>query len=590
MATVKVEEQGIVPIVQQELDNFANEAKSYQQGQKDETEFQIFRLREGTYGQRQADVHMIRIKVPGGHLSARQLEVLGDAAKNHTPLDKGHITTRECIQMHHIPLPDAVALKHLIASVGLTSREACGNTVRNVITCPLAGICRDEEFDINPYLAAYVRYFIRKPFTQAMPRKFKSSFSPCASDCANAPYHDIGFVAQVQEIDGVKRKGFRIHVGGGSSIMPRMAPVLYDFVPVEEYLRVAEAVLRVFNQSDELRKNRMMARIKVLVDRIGMDAFRERVETELKEPWAEQPIDPTPYLVEDYEPVPGPYQATNGHSAQGEDSPEFLHWKSTNLVEQRQPGYIGVWAKVASGDLSSEQFYAIADLTRRFGNGTIRLDFDQNFLFRWVPQDKVYELYQEMQKLDLAEAGVHEITDVTSCPGTDSCKMGITSSMGAGRAAQDTIMDLNIVDPLTRKMNVKVSGCPNGCGRHHLASIGFQGAAIKGADGDQVPAYEVYIGGRYKDGEFRYAKRITQKIPAKRLPEAITRVIGFYEGKREQDETFDDFVDRIGHSAFEPLLSDLRGVGPVAENMALYEDWERMGLYKLERGEGECAV
>ena len=187
--------------------------------------------------------------------------------------------------------------------------------------------------------------------------------------------------------------------------MPRMAPVLYDFVPVEEYLRVAEAVLRVFNQSDELRKNRMMARIKVLVDRIGMDAFRERVETELKEPWAEQPIDPTPYLVEDYEPVPGPYQATNGHSAQGEDSPEFLHWKSTNLVEQRQPGYIGVWAKVASGDLSSEQFYAIADLTRRFGNGTIRLDFDQNFLFRWVPQDKVYALYQEMQKLDLAEAG-----------------------------------------------------------------------------------------------------------------------------------------------------------------------------------------
>lgn len=587
---IEIEETGVVPILEEEIEAFEEEANKFLRGEKDPIEFQALRLREGTYGQRQPDVHMIRVKVPGGILSARQLEVLGDIARNYTPLDKGHITTRENIQYHHVPLEDAVKTKWDLAKVGLTSREACGNTVRNVNSCPLAGICRDEVFDVTPYLSAYVRYFIRKPFTQALPRKFKTSFSPCLSDCATAPLHDLGFIAQMKEIDGVERKGFRMHVGGGSSIMPRSAPVLYDFVPVEEYLKVSEAVLKVFNRSDELRKNRMMARIKVLVDRIGIDAFREMVEEEMKQPWAQENIDPEPYMLKNYEKTPKPYSHTNGHHDPGESDPEYLYWKNTNVEPQRQEGYNAAFVKVAQGDVSSDQFYKLAQMSRDYGNGSARLSAEQDLVFRWVPEHHLYNFWQGLKNMDLGEGGVNEITNTTSCPGTDSCKLGITASMGANRAVRQRLLEMKIEDPLVRKMHVKISGCPNGCGRHHIADIGLQGAAVKGEGGQQVPAYEVYIGGNYEGGNFRYAKRVSTKIPSKRAPDAVQAVVNFYVEQRHEDEPFDKFVDRIGFKPFEDILAPFKGVGPVSDNLELYEDWERMGFYKLERGEGECAV
>ncbi|MBI2886960.1 MAG: nitrite/sulfite reductase [Chloroflexi bacterium] len=587
---VQVEEEGIVPIIEEELETFDQEVQRFRRGENDPTAFQAYRLREGVYGQRQAEAQMMRVKVPGGIVSARQLEALGEIASRFAPLNRGHITTRENIQYHHISLEEAGQSRWLLARVGLTSREACGNTVRNVITCPLAGVCRNEAFDLTPYLTAYVRYFIRKPFTQSLPRKFKTSFSPCPSDCASAPLHDLGFVAQVREVDGVQRKGFRMHVGGGSSIMPRTAPVLYDFVPVEEYLRVSEAVLRVFNRADELRKNRMMARIKVLIDRIGMDQFRAQVEEELQQPWAKEPINPEDYFLRRSEKTPGPYQYSNGQRESAEDPAEYLRWKTTNVVPQRQAGYYGVYAKVPQGDLSGEQFAALAQLSRTHGNGTARLSAEQNLVFRWVPRHQLRPLWEALKELGLGEGGVHEITDVTSCPGTDSCKLGITASMGANRAVSQRLQEMRIEDERVRAMNIKVSGCPNGCGRHHLASIGFQGAAVKGEEGRQVPAYEVYIGGRYRDGEFRYAKRVSTKVPAKRLPDAVEQVVAFYQTQRQDGESFDDFVDRVGFPAFEGILTGLKGVGPVAENLELYQDWERSGLYALERGEGECAV
>lgn len=582
---IRVEEQGIVPIVEEELETFDRNAKAFRSGDLDPIEFQQYRLREGIYGQRQPDAQMIRVKLPGGIVSARQLEGLAEVARKYAPLDKGHITTRENIQYHHVPLEDASLARWTLARVGLSTREACGNTVRNVISCPLAGVCRDELFDVTPYLTAYVRYFIRKPFTQAMPRKFKTSFSPCESDCANAPFHDLGFVAQVR--DG--KRGFRMHVGGGSSIMPRSAPVLYDFVGVDEYLRVSEAVLRVFNKSDELRKNRMMARIKVLVDRIGIEKFRELVEAELREPWAKDPIDPEPYMLKDYEKAPKgpPPEATEPEDT----SPEYRHWKETNVVPQRQEGYSSVYLKVPQGDLSSSQFDELARLARTYGNGFVRLDAEQDLLLRWVPNTRLTALWRELKAIDLAEPGVHEVTDTTSCPGTDSCKLGITASMGANRAIRQRLLELAIVDPLVKQMHIKTSGCPNGCGRHHLGHIGFQGAAVKGAEGHQVPAYEVYIGGQYdKGGDFRYAKRVSTKLPAKRVPDATERIITFYQQQRQEGEPFNAFVDRIGYAAFEALLADLREVGPVDSAFDLYQDWERQGFYKLERGEGECAV
>ena len=588
--TIAAEETGIIPIIEEEFATYDGEARRLRSGESDPIAFQIYRLREGVYGQRQEDAQMLRVKIPGGILTARQLEALGEVARKHASLDRGHITTRENIQYHHLSLEGAGETKWLLGKVGLTSREACGNTVRNVVSCPMAGICKNEAFDVTPYLAAYVRYFIRKPFTQTMPRKFKTSFSPCASDCATAPFHDLGFVGQTREIDGVHRNGFRMHVGGGSSIMPRSAPALYDFVPVEEYLRVSEAVLRVFNKSDELRKNRMMARIKVLVDRVGIDTFRDMVEEELKQPWAQQPVDPTPYMIENYEESPGPYDYTNGHQIPGESDAEFLRWKTTNTVPQRQAGYYGVYLQVPEGDLSSGQFDALARLSRDYGNGTVRLDAEQDLLLRWVPRHRMAPLWEELKTLGLGEAGVHEITDTTSCPGTDSCKLGITASMGANRAVRQKLLEMHNEDPLVQQMHVKISGCPNGCGRHHLASIGFQGAAVKGENGQQVPAYEVYIGGQYSDGEFRYAKRVSTKLPSKRAPEAVEKIVTFYQERRQEEETFTAFVDRVGYPAFEELLADLRGAGPVAENLDLYQDWERVGMYKMERGEGECAV
>jgi len=587
---VDVIEKGIIPVIEGELETFENEVKAFRSGERDEIAFQVYRLREGTYGQRQPDSQMVRVKIPAGMVTAHQLEALGDIAEKYAPLGKGHITTRENVQYHHLKLEEAAEAKWRLAQVGLTSREACGNTVRNVITCPRGGICKNETFDVTPYLAAYCRYFVRKPFTQNMPRKWKTSFSPCASDCAVAPMHDLGFVAAITEIDGVPRKGFRMYIGGGTSIMPREAQPLYDFVPVEEYLRVSEAALRVFNASDELRKNRMMARIKVLIDRIGMDAFREKVEAELQQEWAKDPIDPEDYWVPEYEEVPRPLESPNGHHA-GEADAGFLPWRLTNARPQRQPGYYAAYTKVPSGDLSAAQFYGLARLSRNYGNGVIRFDFEQNLVFRWVAAEKLYPLWQELRGLGLGEAGVHEITDVTSCPGTDSCKLGITASMGAGRALRNTLLEMDVQDPSIKGMHVKISGCPNGCGRHHLASIGFQGAAIKGDGGHQVPSYEVYVGGYFEDGDdFQYARRVTTKVPAKRAPDAMKRIIRFYEEHREENEPFHRFVNRVGPKAFEPVLEDLKVAGPVAENLDLYQDWERVGMYVLERGEGECAV
>ncbi len=586
----EMQETAIIPIIQEELETFDTEVERFRRGENDPVAFQQYRLREGVYGQRQPDSQMMRVKIPGGIVNARQLETLGEIAGRYTLLNKGHITTRENIQFHHMTLEDAAQIRWELSRVGMTTREACGNTVRNVVSCPLAGVCQDEVFDVTPYLTAYVRYFVRKPFTQNMPRKFKTSFSPCASDCATAPFHDLGFVAEIREIDGVARKGFRMHVGGGSAIMPRSAPALYQFVAVEDYLRVSEAILKVFNRSDELRKNRIMARIKVLVDRIGIDKFRELVEAELQQPWAKEPIKPEDYMVAINERALGPYKSDGSAPLPGQEAPAFLRWKATNTVPQKQEGYYGVYLKVPQGDLKSEQFAGLAKVSRNYSNGAARLSAEQNLALRWVREDKLAALWGELQKLGLGGSGVHEITDVTSCPGTDTCKLGITASMGANRALSKRLEEMEIEDPLVRAMHIKLSGCPNGCGRHHLASIGFQGAAVKGEEGHQVPAYEVYVGGRYQGGDFRYAKRVSTKIPAKRLPDAVEHLVKFYQSERKDGEGFDDFVDRVGHPAFEAALAGFRGAGPVAENMALYEDWERSGLYVLERGEGECAI
>ena len=576
--------KGVIEILPGELDDFEKEVKRFQAGEWNENDFLAFRLRQGVYGQRQPDVHMIRVKIPFGGLTADQLDVLGDVSEEFVPLKKGHATTRECIQFHHVPLLDAAELLRRIAGEGLTTREACGNTVRNVTGCAMAGVCGDEPFDVTPYAAAYSRYFVRHPYTQAMPRKIKTAFSGCEGDCAITAIHDVGFIPKIE--DG--KHGFKMVTGGSTSIMPRVAPTLYEFVPVEEYLRRTEAVIRVFHQSDELRRNRSKARIKFLIDRIGIDEFRGLVEEELKESWAQRSFDPTPLLFLDDESVNAP--ALDGDFAPASDSPEYREWLDSNVTPQKQDGYMAVAVRLPLGDIQAEQFHALAAVSRRYAGARARLTAQQNVTLRWVPEKALPEVWEQLKEMGFGQSGAHEIGDVVSCPGTDSCKLGITASMGLAQAIIETIDAIDTSDPLIKKMRIKMSGCPNGCGHHHVADIGFHGAAAKGPGG-QVPAYDMFVGGNYRDADTRFGQRVKVKVPAKRVPEALTSVLDFYKAQRNDGEEFKDFVTRVGPEAFEPVLQEFSEVPSLnRDTLVYYMDWNKTIKYVLERGEGECAV
>lgn len=588
MAT-QTEQLGVLPIIPEEIDEYEREVKRFREDCWNPDQFMAWRLLRGVYGQRQPDAQMFRVKIPYGGLRANQIEALGEVAGRFAPLKKGHFTTRENMQFHHLKLEDAAEAMRVIGEAGLSTREACGNTVRNVTGCPMAGVCADEPFDVSPYAAAYARYFVRHPVTQKMPRKIKTAFSGCEKDCAITAIHDIGFIPAIR--DG--QKGFKMVMGGGLSIMPRVAPTLYEFVSVDDYLKVSEGALRVFDGSDELRKNKMKARVKFLIDRIGIDEFRKLVEEELQEEWAQGSFDPTPllYVDEEEEDAPSPAIFANGDNGSfGHESPAYLDWLRSNVIPQRHDGYNAVLLQLPLGDVYEDQFPKLAGLTRKYAGGRARVTAQQNLMFRWVPDTALHPLWEELQDVGFGESGVDEITDVTSCPGTDSCKLGITSSMGLGWELRKTLSEMKITDPEVRKLHIKMSGCPNSCGQHHIANIGFHGGSMKGPGGNQIPSYEMFVGGSYQ-GDARIGERVKTKIPAKRAPEAVKRVVNFYQDEREDGEEFNAFVDRQGAKAFENLLADLKEVAPLGrDTIDLYMDWNKTTLYKVERGEGECAV
>ena len=587
---------GVVPFLESEVQRFEEESARYQSGEQDNLEFTPFRLRQGVYGQRQADVQMIRVKIPGGILSADALDALGDIAEQYAPLGKGHITTRENIQFHHIPLPECPDVLRKLGTVGLTSREACGNTVRNVVGAPTAGVDADEIFDPTPYLTGYVRFGVRHPITQSFPRKFKSAFTGVDSrDMVAAAIQDLTYVSQVRVENGVEKRGFKVYVGGGTSIMPRLAKPLYEFLPEEDYLRLALAVWTVFDKADSLRKNRMMARLKVLIDRIGLDEFRNLVEAELAEIG---PIDPKDYIANEEiyheNPPELPEVSANGS---GNGSGEYNYWLETNVVAQKQAGYNIVYVKPVRGDLTPAQFRGLADILRRYTGGRSNATQEQNLALRWVPDGYLHEVWAALGAIDLNEPGAHSISNVVSCPGTDSCKLGITSSMGLAKAIREELGTWNglMEDDGVKKIRIKMSGCPNGCGLHHIANIGFHGAAIKGPDGSQIPAYEMFLGGNYGDNrveDSRIGSRIPKvKVPAKLAPRMVREIATYYKDNRQDGEAFNNFLDRVG-------VEELTAVAAAIQESAtrgevggdLYVDWERTNNYVLERGEGECAV
>ena len=582
-----------IPILDREFDDFDNEAQDFLSGKTAENEFIPFRLRQGVYGQRQAERQMVRVKLPMGGVNPEQLEAFATVIEKYVPLNKGHITTRQNIQMHHVPLPDAAKLIRELGDAGLSSREGCGNTVRNVTGDPYAGVCADELFDLTPYAAAYVRYFVRHPTTQLMPRKIKTAFTGSEADRAITGIHDIAFIARVREIDGVEVQGVELRVGGGTSIMPRVAPTIYDFLRLDdgEYLKVTEAALRIFDRQDWLRKNRARARIKVLIDKIGADAFRDLIEEELQGDWVdERDFDPTPlmYLYDEEANAPAP--PLNPSSPNG-DRTEFDRFLAANVQPQRQEGFATVAVKVTRGDLTPDQLRGLAAIMRDFCGGSARTTIDQNLVLRWVREESAYDVWSRLLALELGDAGADEVTDVVSCPGTDSCKLGITSSMGLNKAIEERVAAMEIDDPLTKRIHIKMSGCPNGCGQHHIGNIGFYGASIRLGE-HTVPAYIAHLGGRYEGGDVAYGQRLKVRLPAKRVPDAVERWIRHYEDNRDEGESFNAFVDRVGTSEFEELVRRDLALPPEfsLESMAEFMDWSRDVPFEVIRGEGECAV
>ena len=576
----------LIPIIEREFDDFDTEAGKFLGGETPEDVFIGFRLKQGVYGQRQPAVQMIRVKLPVGGITPEQMDTFADVVERWAPLNKGHITTRQNVQIHHVPLDHAAALIREISAAGLSSREGCGNTVRNVTGDPLAGICEGEVFDPTPYVGAYVRYFVRHPTTQLMPRKVKTAFDGTSDERAINGIHDIAFHAR--ERDGVR--GFEVRLGGGTSIMPRVAPTLFEFVTAEdgEYLKVAEACFRLFDRQDWLRVNRARARLKVLVDRDGIDAVRALVEEELQGDWvAERDFTPDLFEYDEQQAVPGPY--TGGASPNGDHS-DFDRFLAVNVVPQRQQGFSAVTVKITRGDLTPEQFRGLGRIMRDFTGGHARTTVQQNLVLRWVRDEAVYDVWQRLCELGLGDAGADEITDVVSCPGTDSCKLGITASMGLNEAVQERVESMAIVDPLARRVHIKMSGCPNGCSQHHIANIGFYGASIK-VGGRAMPAYIPHIGGEFENGEVVYGGRLKVRLPAKRVPEAVEKWLRMYEAERNEGEEFNDFAARVGNARFEDEIRDLSIPAEFnLENMLQFIDWSRRDPYKVERGEGECAI
>jgi sulfite reductase beta subunit-like hemoprotein len=582
----------IIPILQREYDDFKTQATKFLEGDIPEDEFIKFRLKQGVYGQRQPDVQMIRTKLPFGGITPEQMDKFADVVQKYAPLGKGHITTRQNIQLHHVPLLDAEKAIRELGEAGLSSREGCGNTMRNVTGDPFAGVAQDELFDLTPYAGAYVRYFVRHPTTQGMPRKVKTSFDGSPQDRAISGIHDVAFRARVREIDGEQVKGVQMLIGGGTSIMPRVAQVLYEFVELDngDYLKITEAVMRVFDRQEWLRVNRARARIKVYVDKFGIDQLREEVEKELQGDWVSErdfSLDGRLFADDEREAAPAPpasFGSPNG------DSSEFERFRAANVAPQKQEGFVTVEVKVVRGDLTPEQFRGLGQIIRDYAGGYARTTVQQNLVLRWVREESVYDVWRALSALGLGDAGSREISDVVSCPGTDSCKLGITSSMGLNQAIEERIEQMGITDPLTRKIHIKMSGCPNGCGQHHLGAIGFYGASIKVGE-HTIPAYIPHVGGVWEGGEVKFGQRLKLRLPAKRAPEAVERWIRHYEARRNDGEEWGEFVQRVGPAELEGLVKELSlPVDFSIETMSTFIDWNRDVPFQVIRGEGECAV
>ena len=584
----------LLPEEEAEIKRFQVEMERLEKSALAPDDFKRFRLNNGVYGIR-GDVnrHMIRIKVRFGNLNALQLERIADITEKYTPKKLAHITTRQAVQIHEILRSDVPEALRGFAEVGLTTREACGNTVRNVTASQYAGIDPHEVFDITPYADLLSLYFLRNPICQNLPRKFKIAFEGSEkTDYAKVGIHDIGFIAQKKVVNGKEVRGFKVYIGGGLGSTPFPAQMLEEFCPEELVLPTAEAVIHLFDRNGE-RKDKNRARLKYLAAKWGIELFRKEFFIERTQGmmtgsgraafWKLNLKEEKPPVLK----TPAPTGIPAGLSG-------LEGWQKTNTFEQKQKGYFGVNVRLPLGDINSDQMRKLAKISRVFCGGRMRTTVGQNILLHWVPKASLGALFNELRNAGLAAKGAETITDITRCPGADTCQIAITHSRGLAFEMEKLFSidgESGIgADPIFKNITIKISGCTNSCGHHHIANIGFHGAS-KNVDSRAVPHYQMLIGG-FTDGNGAavFGKRIAQ-IPARRAPDATRAVLEAFKKGRGVEETFIQWAERMGPAALKEIVDPFTSIPSFAEDPKMYEDLGAAGKpFKLEMGKGECAA
>jgi sulfite reductase (ferredoxin) len=565
-----------------DIDEFVAGLEQFERGELSPDQFRVLRLARGVYGQRQPEAQMIRLKIPQGALTAGQLSAIADAVER-AGRDVCHLTTRQNVQIHFVPMDRVESALRALDDAGLTTREACGNTVRNVTADPLSGVAPDTVFDVRPYGEAITRHLLRRDFDQSLPRKFKIALSASEADRAMASINDLGLIAREQ--DGAH--GFKIVAAGGLSTTPMNAITLHEFLPVADVLDAVEAVVRLFDRTGN-RENKHRARLKYVAKKHGPQAFVAMYEESLAQVRARGGTALSSVPVTD-EPPPPP--RCDEEPAQTVRRPSYLAWRAASVVSQSQAGYATAFVRLPLGDITPSQLRALAPIVERFSDGTVRTTLEQNLALRWVPIGRLPALHAALEDLGLARTGAQTVEDVTSCPGADSCQLAVTTSrqLGSSIAARFDAMTGPAREALeqARTASIKISGCPNSCGQHHVADLGFHGA-VKRVSERSAPVYQLHLGGGVDGAEGARFGRQVIKVPARRVAEAVERLLALYATDRLADESPRTFFRRVDEDRVQALLADLATLENASD--LDYVDIGQESSFEVKLGKGECAA
>jgi len=567
------------PVVEKDIVDLADKIAKFKNLQIDEEKFRALRLARGVYGQRQPGVQMIRIKIPYGKMSFRQLRRIADLSDEYAS-SKLHATTRQDIQIHYVSLDKTPELWAKLEQDNITLREACGNTVRNVTASDKAGIDPNEPFDVSPHAHAIFEYFLRNPICQEMGRKFKIALSSSDQDSAFAFIHDVGVIPKIRTVNDQEVRGFKVYIGGGLGAQPMLAKLAYEFLEEDQLIPFIEGLLRVFDRYGE-RARRQKARIKFLINDLGVQEVLRLVSEERKA------LKKNSYKIPNQNSDVPILPQDNDYSNERPDDPEkFKLWRKTNVFEQKQKGYFGAYVKVLLGDLSSDLARKFADIAEKYAADDIRITVNQGYLLKFIRKDALTPLFNDLNQVGLAEAGFDTPADITACPGTDTCNLGISSSTGLARALEEVVKNEYPDLIHNNELKIKISGCPNSCGQHGMASIGFHGSSLKNG-ANVLPAVQVMLGGGVNsDGEGEIAERVI-KVPSKKAPIVLRTLLDDYEHHGEDGEYYKDYFKRQGKMYFYNLLKPIANLDEVQETD--YIDWGQEEKFLVQTAVGECA-